>query len=69
VADAVPANTTVAIAVIEHRWAINLKEAIRDSGGIVLASGLISAEALLTRGALLGDYAAYADQQTAAGPA
>jgi uncharacterized membrane protein len=68
VADAVPANTTVAIAIIEHRWAIDLKEAIRDAGGIVLASGLVSAEALLTRGALVGDYLAYADQQATAEP-
>ena len=63
VAEAVPIDTTFAIAVIEHRWAIDLKEAIRDSGGVVLASGLVSAEALVTRGALLGEYVAYADQQ------
>ena len=62
VAEAVPANTTVAVALIEHRWAIGLKEAIRDSGGVVLASGLVSAESLLTRGALIGNYLAYADE-------
>jgi len=65
VAEAIPVDTTFAIAVLEHRWAIDLKEAIRDSGGVVLASGLVSAEALLTRGALLGEYVAYADEQDA----
>jgi hypothetical protein len=37
VADAIPAGTTAAVAVLEHRWAIPLRDAIQDSGGQLFA--------------------------------
>jgi uncharacterized membrane protein len=35
--DAIPAGTVAAIALIEHRWAIPLRDKIVESGGIALA--------------------------------
>jgi hypothetical protein len=37
VADAIPPGTTAAIAVLEHRWAIPLRDAIGSAGGKALA--------------------------------
>src|SRR5262245_34038961 len=37
VADAIPAGTATAIALLEHRWAIPLRDAIVRAGGFVLA--------------------------------
>jgi hypothetical protein len=37
VADAIPAGTTAAIALIEHRWAVGLKAAMQSTGGTLLA--------------------------------
>lgn len=37
VADTIPAGHTAAIAIIEHRWAIGLREAIGHAGGVMLA--------------------------------
>src|SRR4051795_12222573 len=34
VADAIPPGTTAAVAILEHRWAIPLREAIAGRGGI-----------------------------------
>jgi hypothetical protein len=37
VADQIPAGTTAAVALIEHRWAIGLKQALQGTGGALLA--------------------------------
>lgn len=37
VADAIPEGMSAAIAVLEHRWAIPLREAIGGAGGVALA--------------------------------
>jgi len=37
VADAIPEGTTAAIAVLEHRWAIPLRDAVIHRGGVPLA--------------------------------
>jgi uncharacterized membrane protein len=37
VSDAIPAGTAAAIALIEHRWAIPLRDKIVDAGGFALA--------------------------------
>jgi hypothetical protein len=37
VADAIPDGTTAAIAVLEHRWAIPLRDAVIHRGGVPLA--------------------------------
>jgi uncharacterized membrane protein len=36
-ADAIPSGSSAAIALIEHRWAIPLRDAIRNAGGVALA--------------------------------
>jgi uncharacterized membrane protein len=52
VADAIPAGTTAAIALLEHRWAIPFRDAIMDQGGIVLADEWIHATDLVAVGAM-----------------
>ena len=41
VEDAIPNGTTAAVALLEHRWAIPLREGIRDAGGFHLADAWI----------------------------
>jgi uncharacterized membrane protein len=52
VADAIPPGTTAAVALLEHRWAIPLRDAIVGQGGIVLADEWIHATDLVAVGAL-----------------
>jgi uncharacterized membrane protein len=52
VADAVPENTAAAIAILEHRWAIGLRDAIRDAGGVLLAESWIHPADLVAVGAM-----------------
>jgi uncharacterized membrane protein len=49
-ADAIPEGTSAAIALIEHRWAIPLREKIRAAGGIALADQWIHPEDLIAIG-------------------
>ena len=51
VADAIPNDTAAAIALIEHRWAIPLRDKIVDKGGFVLADEWIQPTDLLAVGA------------------
>ena len=39
--DAIPPGSAAAIALLEHRWAIGLRDAIRDAGGFHLADAWI----------------------------
>ena len=39
--DAIPPGSAAAVALIEHRWAIPLRDAIRDAGGFHLADAWI----------------------------
>lgn len=55
VADTIPMGTTAAVALIEHRWAIPLRDAIRDAGGVALADQWLHPEDLLAVGAALSD--------------
>ena len=54
VADAIPPATTAAVALLEHRWAIPLRDAIRRAGGVPLADSWIHPEDLVALGAALG---------------
>jgi hypothetical protein len=54
IADAIPEGTAAAIAVIEHRWAIPLRNAIREAGGVPLADEWLSPEDLLAAGMEIG---------------
>jgi uncharacterized membrane protein len=49
-ADAIPDDTTAAIALIEHRWAIPLRDAIRDAGGVALVDTWIHPADLVALG-------------------
>jgi uncharacterized membrane protein len=54
VTDTIPEGTAAAIALIEHRWAIPLRDAIARAGGLPLADEWIHITDLLRVGAELG---------------
>jgi uncharacterized membrane protein len=49
--DAIPPGTAAAIALLEHRWAIPLRDAIRDLGGFHIADAWIHPADLVAIGA------------------
>jgi uncharacterized membrane protein len=51
-ADAIPAGTAAAIALLEHRWAIPLRDSIAAANGFVLADEWIHAKDLVAVGYL-----------------
>lgn len=53
--DLLPKDTAAAIALIEHRWAIGLRDAIVRAGGTLLTETWISPDDLELIGALGGD--------------
>ena len=54
IAKDIPNNSAAALALIEHRWAIDFRDALRNAGGSILASGLITPELLVSKGIALG---------------
>jgi uncharacterized membrane protein len=50
--DAIPEGTAAAVALIEHRWAIPLRDKIARAGGLTLADEWIHAKDLLAVGLL-----------------
>jgi uncharacterized membrane protein len=56
-ADAVPEGTTAAVALLEHRWAIPLRDKIVAKDGIVLADAWIHPADLIAIGALAAEAA------------
>jgi uncharacterized membrane protein len=64
-----PPGTTGLMVLFEHLWAIPLKDAVGQSGGVVLAEGMVRPESLVTMGAYLGaDTTAGADASQSAQP-
>ncbi len=55
IADTIPMGTTAAVALLEHRWAIPLRDSIRGVGGIVLADTWLHPEDLVAVGAALNE--------------
>ena len=51
VADAIPPGTAAAIALLEHRWAVPLRDTILEKGGVVLADEWIHPADLIAIGA------------------
>jgi uncharacterized membrane protein len=51
-ADHIPVGTTAGIALIEHRWAVPLRDAILDAGGATLADTWIHPQDLVALGAV-----------------
>lgn len=62
IADSIPAGKTALMVLFEHRWAIPLKEALQDAGGVMLAQGMVRPETLMAFGADLAAAEAQADQ-------
>jgi hypothetical protein len=52
-----PDGSSALVLAIEHRWAIPLRDAVREAGGIVLAHRSLTAEDLIAFGMSLGDTA------------
>jgi uncharacterized membrane protein len=50
--DAIPNDTTVAVALIEHRWAAPLQEAIGKAGGVALVDAWVHPSDLIAVGAM-----------------
>jgi hypothetical protein len=55
--DELPAGSSALVLAIEHLWAVPLRDAVRDAGGLVLAHRSITAEDLISFGMDLGDEA------------
>jgi len=53
--DAIPPGTAAAIALIEHRWALPLREKVRDAGGFHLADAWIHPADLIAIGMLAAE--------------
>ncbi len=53
IADVIPMGTTAAVALLEHRWAIPLRDAIRRAGGVPLADTWLHPEDLIAMGSAL----------------
>jgi uncharacterized membrane protein len=53
--DELPDGSSALVLAIEHLWAIPLRDAVRDAGGIVLAHRSLTAEDLIAFGMDLGD--------------
>ena len=53
--DELPEGTSALVLAIEHMWAVPLRDAVRDAGGIVLAHRSLTAEDLIAFGMDLGD--------------
>jgi uncharacterized membrane protein len=54
IAEGIPPGGAGLLAIIEHRWAIPLRNAVREQGGIVIAQDFLSPEALVGLGVLGG---------------
>jgi len=46
----IPPNSAIAVALIEHTWAVDLQEAVRSEGGHVVAQGFLTPETLVRMG-------------------
>ena len=55
IADEIPEGTAAAIALIEHRWAIPLRDAIREMGGFHIADAWIHPADLVAIGAVTAE--------------
>ncbi|KKG07754.1 MULTISPECIES: DUF1269 domain-containing protein [unclassified Methanosarcina] len=63
VTDAIPEGTAAAILIIEHLWAKNLKQAIREAGGVLVSQGMITPELLALVGEELAEAVKFAEEK------
>ena len=59
--DELPDGSSALVLAIEHLWAVPLRDAVRDAGGLVLAHRSLTAEDLVALGLAIGDAA---DEET-----
>ena len=64
--DELPDGSSALVLAFEHLWAVPLREAVRDAGGVVLAHRSLSAEDLIGLGMLMGYAAELEAEQEAA---
>lgn len=62
IAKDIPSGKTAVMVLIEHRWAVPLKEAFERAGGVMLAQGMVRPETLIGAGANLAASVRAADQ-------
>jgi hypothetical protein len=55
--DELPDGSSALVLAIEHLWAVPLRDAVRDAGGIVLAHRSLTPEDLIALGMVLGEEA------------
>jgi hypothetical protein len=53
--DELPDGSSALVLAVEHLWAVPLRDAVRDAGGLVLGHGALSVEDLVAFGMDLGD--------------
>jgi len=51
VKDQIPAGSTALLLLIEHKWALQIKHAVRNAGGVPIIQGFVTPEALFMVGA------------------
>jgi hypothetical protein len=65
--DELPDGSSALVLAIEHLWAVPLRDAVRDAGGLVLAHRSLSAEDLIALGLAIGYEAEIEAADTEAG--
>ncbi|WP_440948071.1 DUF1269 domain-containing protein [Methanosarcina sp. T3] len=63
VTDAIPEGTAAAILIIEHLWAKDLKQAIKDEGGVLVSQGMLTPELLALVGEELAEAVKFAEEE------
>ncbi|AKB28951.1 hypothetical protein MSSIT_2232 [Methanosarcina siciliae T4/M] len=63
VTDAIPEGTAAAILIIEHLWAKELKQAIKDAGGVLVSQGMLTPELLALVGQELSEAVNFAEEE------
>jgi len=63
ITEAIPEGTAAAILIIEHLWAKNLKQAIREAGGVLVSQGMITPELLIAVGEELAEAVKFAEKK------
>jgi hypothetical protein len=53
--DELPEGSSALVLAIEHLWAVPLRDAVRDAGGLVLASRSLTPEGLIALGMAVGE--------------
>ncbi|HII81301.1 MAG TPA: DUF1269 domain-containing protein [Methanosarcina sp.] len=63
ITEAIPENTAAAILIIEHLWAKELKQVLRDAGGVLISQGMITPELLILVGEELAEAVKFAEKK------